>query len=90
MMAAEYGCDDGVIATNDDATSCKACAVSLGYWKDPFLPYFLPSGPDRRPPEINRGFYARTQSIYMLVQKFVQVINIREAQLQEIFVYAFF
>uniref|UniRef100_A0A6A7G0Q5 Leucine carboxyl methyltransferase 1 n=2 Tax=Hirondellea gigas TaxID=1518452 RepID=A0A6A7G0Q5_9CRUS len=72
-MAGEYGSDDGVIATNDDATSCKACAVSLGYWKDPYLACFLPSGPDRRPPEINRGFYCRTQAIYLLVQKFIQV-----------------
>ncbi|XP_018022887.1 leucine carboxyl methyltransferase 1 [Hyalella azteca] len=73
MMAAEYGSDDGVIATNDDATSCKACAVSLGYWKDPYLPHVYPAAPDRRPPEINRGFYARTHSIFLLIQKFIQV-----------------
>lgn len=79
-MAAEYGSDEGVIATNDDATSCKACAVSLGYWKDPFLPYVSPSCPDRRPPEINRGFYARTQSIFLLLQKFIQVKHVLLAQ----------
>ena len=31
------GGEEAVQATNDDATSCKISAVSLGYWRDNFI-----------------------------------------------------
>jgi len=72
-MEGPGGSDEGVIATNDAATSSKFSAVCLGYWKDPFLQHFHPGRADRRPPEINRGNYARATAIHLLVQKFIQV-----------------
>lgn len=64
--------DEGVVATNNDATNCKRFAVKLGYWSDPYIQYFVKSA-ERRPPEINRGYYARTETIKLLVQRFLQV-----------------
>ncbi|RXG61817.1 Leucine carboxyl methyltransferase 1 [Armadillidium vulgare] len=64
------GNDDAVIATNDDASTCKRCAVDLGYWSDPYIHYFVKST-DRKAPEINRGYYARTIAIQSLVEKFI-------------------
>ena len=32
--------EESVQRTNDDATQCKKSAVSLGYWKDPYLNAF--------------------------------------------------
>lgn len=74
--------DEGVQATNDDATSSKLSAVSLGYWTDPYLPLMLKRGP-RRAPEIHLGYYARVRGFRYLVEKFldacdtkVQMINL--------------
>lgn len=66
------GSDDAVIATNDDASSCKRCAVALGYWKDRYINYFV-KATDRKAPEINRGYFARTFTIKILVDKFIEV-----------------
>lgn len=67
--------DQGVMNTNDDATVCKRFAVSLGYWKDPFIDLFFhnkhPSRSERKTPEINRGYYARVQAINYLVDQFL-------------------
>lgn len=30
-------------------------AVSVGYWKDPYLQYFVRQAKERKAPEINRG-----------------------------------
>ncbi|XP_076042367.1 leucine carboxyl methyltransferase 1 [Oratosquilla oratoria] len=66
------GNDEAVIATNDDASACKKCAVSLGYWKDPYIGYFVRNC-ERRAPEINRGYFARITAIKIIVDKFIKV-----------------
>ncbi|KAK8748734.1 hypothetical protein OTU49_015964 [Cherax quadricarinatus] len=68
------GNDEAVIATNDDAASCKRCAVALGYWHDRYISYFVRST-DRKAPEINRGYFARAVAIKILVDKFIEVNN---------------
>ena len=64
--------NDGVIATNDDATACKKFAVQQGYWRDPYIQYFARSS-ERKAPEINRGYFTRTQSIKILLRTFLEV-----------------
>lgn len=64
--------DDAVRATNDDAATCKRFAVQQGYWKDPYINYFVRSA-ERKAPEINRGYYARVMSIRSLIRKFLNV-----------------
>ncbi|XP_022194107.2 leucine carboxyl methyltransferase 1 [Nilaparvata lugens] len=63
--------DEGVQSTNDDASECKRCAVHLGYWDDKYIYMFVKSG-DRKAPEINQGYFARTRGIRMLVDKFLK------------------
>ena len=80
------GGDEAVIATNDDASGCKRCAVSLGYWTDPYIRYFVKSS-ERKAPEINRGYFARTVAIQILVEKFVDVsirLLLKQNQLVEL------
>jgi len=74
--------DEPVQATNDDATGCKLSAVSLGYWRDPFLQCMVKKG-ERRAPEIHLGYYARVAGVQYLIEKFfeacdtaVQIINL--------------
>lgn len=71
--------DQGVMNTNDDATVCKRYAVSLGYWRDPFIDLFFhnkhPSRSERKTPEINRGYYARVQAINLLVDQFLSYVE---------------
>lgn len=66
--------DEAVQLTNDDATECKLSAVQLGYWQDPYLFYFARSS-ERKPPEINRGYFARKRGIELLVEKFLKLTN---------------
>ncbi|KAG7226460.1 hypothetical protein INR49_013872 [Caranx melampygus] len=47
--------DEAVRTTCDDATTCKRFATSKGYWKDPYIQYFVRSVGERKAPEINRG-----------------------------------
>jgi len=54
----------------------------MGYWQDPYLP-FITKNPERKPPEINLGYYARVKGIRFLIDKFfeacdtkVQIINL--------------
>jgi len=68
----ELSNDDAVRATNDDAANCKRGAVQLGYWRDPYIEYFVKKG-DRKPPEINRGYYARTQGIKQVIEHILEV-----------------
>ncbi|XP_001951404.1 leucine carboxyl methyltransferase 1 [Acyrthosiphon pisum] len=74
--------DDGVQATNCDATKCKYSAVKMGYWQDDFIQYFV-TGYERKTPEINRGYYARIKGVAMFMDKFLkktgsncQIINL--------------
>lgn len=64
--------DEGVQATNCDATKCKYSAVKMGYWKDDYIKYFVTSH-ERKTPEINRGYYARTKGVAMFMEKFLKV-----------------
>ena len=64
--------DEAVQITNDDATECKQSAVQLGYWQDPYLYHFARSA-ERKPPEINRGYFARKRGIELLIEKFLKV-----------------
>jgi hypothetical protein len=75
----------------DDALSAKSQAISLGYFNDPFTSAMLTKSHGamtksmrKRPPIINRGYYARVEVIRMRFDKFlethgasrVQVINV--------------
>lgn len=64
--------DEAVISTNDDASDCKKSAVRLGYWKDEYIGHFV-KNPERKAPEINRGYFARVRGVEMFVEKFLQV-----------------
>ena len=66
--------DAAVQSTNDDAATCKCSAVRLGYWKDPYVQFFAKPC-DRKPPEINRGYYARVKEIDSLLKQFLQVVG---------------
>ncbi|KAF6733692.1 Leucine carboxyl methyltransferase 1 [Oryzias melastigma] len=75
--------DEAVRATCDDATVCKRFATSKGYWKDPYIQYFVRSVGERKAPEINRGYYARVQGVNRLLDAFLkktqcdcQIINL--------------
>lgn len=66
-------CEDyNIQSTNDDAAECKASAVNLGYWKDPYVKYFVKKT-ERKAPEINRGYYARVKVVRSLIKKFLKV-----------------
>jgi len=64
--------DDAIRATNDDASTCKRAAVQLGYWKDPYINYFIRAS-ERKAPEINRGFYARVKGVHALLKQFLEI-----------------
>lgn len=75
MFCAE---DDGVMATNDDASLCKRFAVHLGYWKDNYIQHFTKLG-ERKTPEINRGYYARVKGMEKILIQFLELTQ-RECQ----------
>lgn len=68
--------DEAVVATNDDAALCKYQAVQKGYYSDTFIEKFLPhkvrATMQRKAPEINRGYYARSASIGFIVEQFIK------------------
>ena len=64
--------DEAVQATNDDAASCKLFAVQKGYWEDNYIKYFQRT-PERKAPEINRGYFARVAGVKTLLSKFLEV-----------------
>ena len=64
--------DEAVKATNDDATTCKRAAVERGYWRDPYIQYFI-RNMEKKDPEINRGYFARVQGMKTLLKQFLQV-----------------
>lgn len=71
-MIKDMADDEAIQATNDDASECKRCAVTLGYWCDPFISLFVKQT-TRKAPEINRGYYARVKGIELFVDKFLKV-----------------
>ncbi|KAL1115783.1 hypothetical protein AAG570_006073 [Ranatra chinensis] len=66
--------DEAVQSTNDDASECKRSAVRLGYWQDRFIGV-LARATERKPPEINRGYFARTQGVTLFVKQFLKVVG---------------
>ncbi|XP_073993115.1 leucine carboxyl methyltransferase 1 [Rhodnius prolixus] len=64
--------DEAVQSTNDDASECKMSAVRLGYWDDRFV-HILVRGTERKPPEINRGYFARTEGVGIFVRRFLKM-----------------
>uniref|UniRef100_A0A8C6ZRF0 Uncharacterized protein n=1 Tax=Nothoprocta perdicaria TaxID=30464 RepID=A0A8C6ZRF0_NOTPE len=54
--------DEAVRGTCEDASVCKRFAVSVGYWKDPYIQYFVRQAKERKAPEINRGKLLRSCS----------------------------
>ena len=46
-------------------------AVNLGYMKDPFVHHFVRK-PTKRPPLINRGYFARQTAIDTLIDGFLK------------------
>ncbi|XP_071440902.1 leucine carboxyl methyltransferase 1 [Hetaerina americana] len=63
--------DEAIIATNDNASECKRCAVQIGYWQDKYINHFVRHA-ERKPPEINRGYYARIKGVERLIRQFLQ------------------
>ncbi|KAH3742543.1 leucine carboxyl methyltransferase [Pelomyxa schiedti] len=75
------GCNRGLAATNDDAAASKMYAVSLGYYRDPYLRHFLRTSPSKKPPLINRGHYSRVAAMDCAVRSLVefgvtQIVNL--------------
>ncbi|KAG7399001.1 hypothetical protein PHYBOEH_009994 [Phytophthora boehmeriae] len=62
--------DHNVTETAFDAVKCKLSAVTLGYFEDPFLRYFVEK-PTRRIPLIHRGYYLRHVAITRCVELFL-------------------
>lgn len=64
--------DQIVIGTSDDAAVSKMSCVNLGYYADPDLPYFVSKHAiSRRPPLINRGYYARVAAVQTILNDFL-------------------
>ncbi|NWU69903.1 LCMT1 methyltransferase, partial [Pterocles burchelli] len=68
--------DEAVRGTCEDASVCKRFAVSVGYWKDPYIQYFVRQAKERKAPEINRGklgcYYARVHGVSYLIKAFLR------------------
>lgn len=67
--------EDSVMATNDDATTCKVSAVRLKYWTDPYIEHLVRISHVRKTPEINRGYYSRVAAIWQLVNDFLRATD---------------
>ncbi|RQM18885.1 hypothetical protein DD237_007606 [Peronospora effusa] len=71
-MASEWRgtSDHNVTETAFDAVKCKLSAVTLGYFQDPFLRFYVDK-PTRRIPLIHRGYYLRHIAITRCVELFL-------------------
>lgn len=72
--------DTNVQATNDDASESKYSAVTLGYWNDPFIAYFVRRA-ERKSPEIHRGYYGRVKAVRMIVDNFLAAHEDKSTQI---------
>ncbi|KAH0786130.1 Leucine carboxyl methyltransferase family protein [Histomonas meleagridis] len=52
-----------------DAANSKLCAVSRGYYDDPYIGYFVPYKVNQLPP-MNLGYYVRSLSMLEAIKKF--------------------
>ncbi|KAJ8324795.1 carboxy methyl transferase for protein phosphatase 2A [Batrachochytrium dendrobatidis] len=76
--------DDAVRGTNEDALTSKHSAVTAGYLQDPYIKAFLKRG-SKRAPIINRGTYARTAGLDILIKQFlIATIPLQDATGSEI------
>ncbi|CAH0478554.1 unnamed protein product [Peronospora belbahrii] len=62
--------DHNVTETAFDAVKCKLSAVTLGYFQDPFLRFFVHK-PTRRIPLVHRGYYLRHLGVTRCVDLFL-------------------
>jgi len=74
--------DDAVRGTNTSATECKACAVKLGYYDDPYINHFVNLKQERRQPEINRGNFIRVRLVRHLIEQFMSKCTAQSLQYQ--------
>lgn len=75
--------DEGIMLTNNDASTCKRSAVAAGYYEDPFIEHFSRGHHlERKPPEINRGYYARVFAVEHLLLKFLDAVKDHGAKCQ--------
>eukprot|EP01121_Diplochlamys_sp_Union-15-3_P001050 TRINITY_DN10911_c0_g1_i1.p1 TRINITY_DN10911_c0_g1~~TRINITY_DN10911_c0_g1_i1.p1 ORF type:complete len:338 (-),score=47.05 TRINITY_DN10911_c0_g1_i1:27-1013(-) len=77
---AEKDSEANLPLTNDDAANAKYNCVTLGYFEDEFLQYFV-RDVQKRQPIINRGYYARVSVYRRLIKAFIekggtQIINL--------------
>lgn len=61
----------GIQSTDTDAAVSRLSAVSLGYLIDPYASIFVQGPSTRRLPIINRGTYARTVALDILINSFI-------------------
>lgn len=73
--------DQAVQDTTDEAASSKLSAVTLGYFTDPYLKFFVKK-PTRRAPLINRGYYSRNQAIRQVVSTFMASSQVQAGRAQ--------
>ncbi|SCP05884.1 leucine carboxyl methyltransferase, putative [Plasmodium ovale] len=63
-----------VQSTTYEAASSKFSAVQLGYYRDPFLKYFIKKI-EKRSPLINRGYYSRVAALRQYIDLFFKSLN---------------
>lgn len=63
--------DDAVKWTADDSIQCKAHCTALGYLSDPYLRFFTHTVV-KRPPIINRGYWARVNRVTLTLNRFLE------------------
>nr|CCA22082.1 leucine carboxyl methyltransferase putative [Albugo laibachii Nc14] len=74
--------DGPIMDTALDASICKLSASSIGYYKDPFIPFFVKNTPSRRMPLINRGYYARVMAIREIVERYITAYASQQRKVQ--------
>lgn len=74
--------DERTQHTAHDALMCKYSANKLGYFCDPYLSLFEQQfRSNRKPPIINRGYYARVKLIEGLIERFLAATSSGERQI---------
>ena len=58
--------------TADDAAISKNSAANAGYYRDPFIQFFIQKT-NRRSPLINRGYFARALAVDVLIRRFITI-----------------
>jgi hypothetical protein len=64
--------DDSTMHTADDALASKLSAIELKYVDDKYSKYFYSQRKVRKPPIINRGYYARVECFKQAVHHFLE------------------